>query len=327
MSDKTDAIFQALADRLVEAIENDPGNWSKPWREAIGGGIPGNAVTGNGYKGGNVWALAFSHPRAAGNQWATYKQWESVGCQVRKGQHGVGLIKWFVPRCKVKHGRDVKCGKCPRGLFPQAFTVFHAEQAEIRLSDPAVDKEQGLAPVQGPRQSATVYVDRRYGQAEEPTPYERLEAVEAFIAATDAAITHSTKDRAFYSPKGDFVNVPEPEQFETVESYYGTLLHELTHWTGHRSRCNRVGIVEFDSFGSEQYGQEELIAELGAVLTGEGLLGIPMPVREDHAQYLASWVKTLKASPKALYKSLTKASEAANHLASYSEAKVEAVAA
>jgi len=47
----------------------------------------------------------------------------------------------------------------------------------------------------------------------------------------------------------------------TPERGNATLLHELTHWTGHPSRVNRpLG----NSFGTKDYAFEELIAELGA---------------------------------------------------------------
>lgn len=291
MSDKTNAVFEALADQLVEAIESNPGDWSKPWREAIGNGIPANAVTGATYKGGNTWVLALSHAAGGGPVWATYNQWKSVGVQVAKGSKAVTLVKWFTPRCKAKHPKEVRCGACPKGLFPTAFSVFHADQTE----------------------GGAEWIADRYPPAEPPAPGERIDHVEAFIAATGATILHSSPG-AFYSPKGDFVNVPCIEQFTDPVRYYGTVLHELTHWTGHRSRCNRVGIAEFDRFGSEQYAAEELIAELGSVLLGVGILGIDMPVREDHAAYLASWVRVLKATPKALYTALTKSSAAANYL-------------
>ena len=46
-----------------------------------------------------------------------------------------------------------------------------------------------------------------------------------------------------------------------TESYYATLLHELTHWTGSPKRCDH----QFDKrFGDHAYAVEELVAELGA---------------------------------------------------------------
>jgi antirestriction protein ArdC len=58
------------------------------------------------------------------------------------------------------------------------------------------------------------------------------------MAATGATIRHGG-DRAFYSPAADYVQLPPFEAFRDGASYYGTGLHELAHWSGHGSRCDR----------------------------------------------------------------------------------------
>jgi antirestriction protein ArdC len=35
--------------------------------------------------------------------------------------------------------------------------------------------------------------------------------------------------KAFYSPSGDFVGMPTPQEFVNDEEYYSVLFHELTH--------------------------------------------------------------------------------------------------
>ena len=74
-------------------------------------------------------------------------------------------------------------------------------------------------------------------------------------------------------------------------AYYSTLAHEHTHWTARAARCDRqLG----KRFGDNAYAAEELIAELGAAFTCAHL-GLSTEPREDHAQYLASWLRVLKA--------------------------------
>ena len=46
--------------------------------------------------------------------------------------------------------------------------------------------------------------------------------------------------------------------------YYSVLFHKLTHATGNSTRLNRPEIVSVNTFGSEDYSREELVAELGA---------------------------------------------------------------
>lgn len=76
-----------------------------------------------------------------------------------------------------------------------------------------------------------------------------------------------TSNKAFYIPSKDFIGMPPKEDFKgdkentKEQHYYSTLLHELTHWTGHPSRCDRnLG----NRFGSQAYAMEELIAEIGS---------------------------------------------------------------
>jgi antirestriction protein ArdC len=89
------------------------------------------------------------------------------------------------------------------------------------------------------------------------------------------------------------------------------LLHELTHWTGHETRCNRqLG----KRFGDGAYAMEELVAELGAAFLCADLQITDEP-RADHAQYLSHWLTILKADKKALFTAASKASEAAAFLA------------
>jgi antirestriction protein ArdC len=72
---------------------------------------------------------------------------------------------------------------------------------------------------------------------------------------------------AYYRPATDTVHRPDPERFfdtqsgTRTENFYAVLLHELTHWTGHPTRCDRD---LRNRFGPESYAMEELVAELGA---------------------------------------------------------------
>src|SRR5579875_3182922 len=68
---------------------------------------------------------------------------------------------------------------------------------------------------------------------------------------------HYGGERAFYSPEYDFIQMPPKELFKETHEFYGTLTHELIHWTGHQSRLNRLN--KLARFGNESYAIEELI--------------------------------------------------------------------
>jgi antirestriction protein ArdC len=83
--------------------------------------------------------------------------------------------------------------------------------------------------------------------------------VEKFFATLGATIRHGG-NRAFYSMAADAIQMPPFESFQAADSYYATLAHECTHWTGSKTRLDR----DFGGhrFGSEGYAVEELVAEL-----------------------------------------------------------------
>ena len=79
----------------------------------------------------------------------------------------------------------------------------------------------------------------------------------------------------------------------------------MTHWTGHKDRCNRELSTRF---GSKDYAFEELVAELGSCFIATHL-NITSSPREDHAQYLNSWIKCLEEND-AIWKASSLANKA-----------------
>ena len=142
-----------------------------------------------------------------------------------------------------------------------------------------------------------------------------LEAVEQFVANSAVKVEHGG-DKACYIRKLDKIIMPERALFKgtetstETEAYYSTLLHELTHWTGIKSRCDR----DMSSrFGSKSYAMEELVAELGAAfLCSE--LGVTSNPRQDHADYISSWIAVLQDDSKAIFWAAARASEALAYL-------------
>jgi antirestriction protein ArdC len=113
------------------------------------------------------------------------------------------------------------------------------------------------------------------------------------------------------------------ESFYSCASYYHTLFHEMTHATGHASRLARPGIVKFDTFGSDQYSQEELVAELGgAFLSNES--GILSDVQfENSAAYLANWQAALSKDRKLIVSAASQAQKASDYVLQNKPSKAE----
>jgi antirestriction protein ArdC len=105
--------------------------------------------------------------------------------------------------------------------------------------------------------------------------------------------------------------MPAFESFRDAGAYYGTLAHEMVHWTRHPKRLAR----DFGRkrWGDEGYGMEELVAELGAAFLSADLELTP-EVREDHSAYLASWLKVLKDDKRAIFTAAAHAQRAVDFL-------------
>ena len=276
-------IHQHITDQIVAAIERGAGEFRLPWHRSAGNIMrPINIASKKPYRGVNIlalWATAEEKGFTSGT-WGTYRQWSELGAQVRKGEKAAFIVFYK----ELEYAAETETGgtETTTRLFARATPVFAAEQVD-GYQAPALD-----AP------PATVI-----------TP---IEQAEAFVAATGAAISHGG-GRAFYRPSTDSIQLPPREAFT------GTLCHELTHWTSASTRCNRqLG----KRFGDQAYAMEELVAELGAAFLCADL-GITDVPREDHAQYLATWLAVLKADKKAIFTAASKASEAAGFLANLQE--------
>ena len=148
------------------------------------------------------------------------------------------------------------------------------------------------------------------------------DVAELLIATSGAEIRHGGS-KAFYTPDNDYIQLPPRATFAHASGYYATTLHELVHWTGHRSRLDRrLG----GRFGDEAYAAEELIAELGSAFLCahcrvEGQL--------QHASYVSNWLRVLRADKRAIFVAGTKAQNAADFLLTRSTetASAEALAA
>ncbi len=105
--------------------------------------------------------------------------------------------------------------------------------------------------------------------------------------------------------------MPPRDAFFSADGYFSTRAHETCHWTKAESRLARdFGAARF---GDEGYAMEELTAELGAAFT-MAEIGHQPAIREDHAPYIAVWLKILTRDGKAILTAAAKASDALDYL-------------
>ena len=247
-------------------------------------GRPQNIASGNLYSGINVLSLwaASMHSNYEVGLWGTYKQWQSVGAQVRKGAKAAPIVFYTNLEIENEETGEVETIPCAK-----PSRVFN------------------LAQVEG-------YTHEHSELINEITP---VEQAEAFITQTQARI-HITGDRACYVPSEDCIYMPEQKRFKATatacatEHWYAILFHELTHWTGSAKRLERNLTGRF---GDASYAMEELIAEMGSAFLCADL-GISSEPRADHASYMTSWLKVLKKDPKAIFTAASAVQKAVTYL-------------
>lgn len=282
-------VYQRVTDAIAGSLERGVRPWMQPWNAGHAAGRITRPLRGNGvpYQGINVlmlWAAAVEKGYGA-PIWMTFRQAQELGGHVRKGEHGSLVV--YASQV-TREETDAETGEVTEQEIPflKGYTVFNVEQIDglpAHFHAPAAPR---LDPVQ------------------------RIDRAEAFIAAVKADIRHGGTC-ASYSVAEDRVRMPPFEAFRDAESYYATLAHELTHWTRHPSRLDR----EFGrkKWGDEGYAVEELVAELGAAFLCADLDLTP-DVRDDHASYIASWLKVLKNDRRAIFSAAGHAQRAADFL-------------
>ena len=272
---------QEIATQIIELLETSTAPWIKPWSASeLCMMSPYNPTTNKNYTGINFINL-FSKTMITGDaRWLTYKQASSVGGQVKKGSKATTVQYWKFEETKIVNGEKVTVElKQPRVFYAK---VFNGSQID---NLPAIDEVK-----------------------EEASTFKENSTLEEILIKSNAKINHG-EDEAFYMPYNDSINLPTKESFISESEYYSTALHELSHWTGHKSRLNR------DMTGSKNslsYALEELNAEIGSFMfcAEYGIEFNPTA----HISYIKSWANALEDTPKAIFKASSNANKIKNFI-------------
>jgi antirestriction protein ArdC len=273
-------IYQMVTDKLVAALEAGTVPWHKPW-VSVAGGLPLSMATNKAYRGINVMILGMTALASGYTSpwWGSIKKINQLGGQVRKGEHHEFAI-WWNPFEIETDETDAKGRKITKKAFSLRFyRVWNADQCD------------GLP-------------EKYYPKPAERTPFEVHEQAQgvfdSYTAREDIPVTYGSAGAAYY-PVDDKITLPD--------DFYDTAFHEAVHSTGNKKRLNREG-TDRPHFGSETYGKEELIAEIGGAM-----LCATVGVTSDHldknnAAYIASWLRTIKGDPKLAVKAAGAAQKA-----------------
>jgi antirestriction protein ArdC len=217
--------------------------------------------------------------------WMTFRQATELDGHIRKGEKGSLVV--YADSITRKETDEKTGDEIEREIpFLKGYTVFNVDQID------------GLP--------AVFYAKA----APQLDPVARIERADRFFAALGATIGHGG-NRAYYSATNDVIQMPPFVSFRDADSYYATLAHECTHWTGTTSRLNRE--LGGHRFGSEGYAIEELVAELGAAFLCADL-ELSLEPRDDHASYIATWLDVLAQDNRAVITAAAHAQRAVEYL-------------
>jgi antirestriction protein ArdC len=280
-------VYEIITERILEKLEQGTIPWQRPWS---GGSCPKNLVSGKEYRGVNVWLLGSQE--FSSQFWVSFRQAQDLGGTVRKGERSTPCIFW---KFLTRDTENSKTGETETKQIPlvRYYSVFNVEQCD------------GISH------------SRLEVETKEPGPFNPIAAAEAIMSSfPDAPSISHDGASAFYRPATDTICMPERQSFKSESAYYATLFHEMTHSTGHESRLARPGVSNPIRYGSHEYSQEELVAEMGSsFLLAEARIDSES-LTNNSAAYVASWLKALKNDPKLVVLAAAQAQKAIDHILS-----------
>jgi antirestriction protein ArdC len=269
------SVYSIVTEQILKQLESGVAPWHRPWTTQV----PMNLVSGRGYRGINVFLLTSSGYGSP--YFLTYKQATERGGHVRRGEHGTKIVFWKIGTRETEDADGETIER--KSILLRYYTVFNVEQCE---------------GVPYPTATATVNA---------------IEECERIVQGMPNRPAMEQDGRAWYRPSTDTVGMPSRNAFNSAEEFYSTLFHELTHSTGHSKRVGRDGIEKLNTFGSESYSKEELIAEMGAAMLC-GVAGIERKTLSNSAAYLKSWIDVLRSDARMVVSAASQAQKAADYI-------------
>jgi antirestriction protein ArdC len=282
-------IYENVTNSIIEQLEKGAAPWIKPWR--VDSSADKNFISQKPYQGINrlllgmaSMAKGYSNP-----SWATYKQWNDAGIQVKAGEKATHIV-FFKP---VSVKTNAETGETESNYCViRGYAVFNVEQTDIQIIP--TEKPEG--------------------------EFNPIPACEDRIIKTGATISHGG-DAAFYMPSQDRIQLPHKTAFDSEANYYATAFHELAHWTGAKHRLNRE--LDKGKYGNPAYAFEELVAEMSAAF-----LCADYRIQGElrHAGYIENWLKACRDDSKAIFKAAALAQKAVDYIQAL-DATAESIAA
>lgn len=257
-------IYEIITDAIIAKLEEGLIPWHMPWVTTSDNAAVSH-VTRRPYSLLNQ--ILLGRP----GEYLTFKQVAAEGGRVKSGAKSRMVVFWKMLNVKDVDAADVDDDADGGKTVPvlRYYRVFHIDDCE------------GIEPRVKPDDLPNV--------AETDVLAENI--LRSYVEENGITLVNERGNRAFYRPSTDTITLPEMAQFESTAEYYSTAFHEATHSTGHTTRLNRL---TSDGFGSEAYGKEELIAEIGSACLMHTAGLTTDESFNNSAAYIQGWLSALR---------------------------------
>lgn len=312
--EKTAERFTSL---MIERIMEVNEDWQKPWLAVKRKDYLPRNITGRFYSGGNtlmllIYSMYYDFRTPV---FLTFLQAGNFGVCINKGASSFPVyhIAWMYynpilqERISIEKYEALTEAEKPDYymiMTPKCYDVFNLDQTNYSEKYP--DEWTGLLS----RHEISLQNETKGNYSNELL--DRVITSQSWVCPIHVRLSN----RAYYSPSGNNIVQPFKTQFTDGISFYGTLLHEMTHSTGHDDRLKRI--KKGAHKGTDEYAKEELVAELSSALMGF-YLGMETTIREDHASYLKYWLEAMRKDSGFLMDVLTDVIQAVKYMCRHLE--------
>jgi len=272
--------MKQFTDSVVNALNNmsdEKFPWVKPWRDMDT--TYRNAFSNRKYSGlHNILTCAMSEFTDC--RYATFNQIRQEGGKLKMGTKATRLIAWRINKIKQDDGTEKEIP------LATSWCLFNVEQIE-GIDFPDINKDILNKDLIASDDVLQIYSDLKVNYK------------------------HDKSNIACYKPSSDNIVLPHVQQYDELDKWINTALHELVHWTATRVKrdCSNY------SFDTEARAMEELVAELGAMFLSMQL-NVNGYMNEQNLIYINSWKNTVngKNGNRFIYKACKLAEESCKYI-------------